>query len=70
MKAIKVYLGEKNASQVSSVVEKLNQFEDTTAIRIAADQLFIAAVGQCAITYAKCLLNTEFKCEMKIKIVK
>ncbi|MFI3322460.1 MAG: hypothetical protein R3Y50_08050 [Rikenellaceae bacterium] len=60
MKAIRVYLDEKDTDLIGSVVEKLNNFEDTAATMVAVGELFVAAVGQCAITYAKCVIETEF----------
>lgn len=70
MKAIRVYVDSTDTDLIGSVVEKLNSFEDTAANMIAANEIFIAAVGRCAIKYAECVVQTAFNGELTIQNVK
>nr|DAD92315.1 MAG TPA: hypothetical protein [Myoviridae sp. ct9MV2] len=70
MKAIRVYVDSTDTDLIGSVIEKLNSFEDTAANMVAANEIFIAAVGTCAIKYAKCVVQTAFNGELTIQNVK
>ncbi len=70
MKAIRVYVDSTDTDLVGSVVEKLNLFEDTVATMVAANEIFIAAVGKCALKYAECVVYTAFDGELTIRNVK
>lgn len=70
MKAIRVYVDSADTDLIGSVVEKLNLFDDTAANMVAANEIFIAAVGRCALKYAECVVKTAFGEELTIKNVK
>lgn len=70
MKAIRVYVDSTDTDLIGSVVEKLNSFEDTVATMVASNEIFIAALGVCALKYAECVVQTEFKGELTIRNVK
>lgn len=67
MKAIRVYVDSTDTDLVGSVVEKLNLFEDTVATMVASNEIFIAALGVCALKYAECVIRTAFDGELTIK---
>ena len=70
MKAMRVYLDETDTDMIGGVVERLNDFDDTVATMVNAQELFIAACGRCALKYAECVVQIEFKGEVSIQHVK
>lgn len=70
MKAIKICVKDENISKIDFVIGKLNSFEDTAALMCDKHELFVAAVGKCAIRYAICVLKAEFGEELSIQYIK
>lgn len=70
MKAIRVYVDSTDTDLIGSVIEKLNLFEDTAATMVTVNEIFIAAVGKCALRYAECVVQTAFNGELTIQNVK
>ncbi|MFR9546662.1 MAG: hypothetical protein SNJ29_13965 [Rikenellaceae bacterium] len=70
MKAMRVYLDETDTDMIGGVVERLNDFDDTVATMVNAQELFIAACGQCTIKYAECVVRTSFNDNLTIQHVK
>lgn len=70
MKAIRVYLDERDTDLVGSVVEMLNEHEEIAATMVGAKELFITAEGECSIKYAECVVQKEFKGEITVQSVK
>ncbi len=70
MRAINVYVDEESTDKVGAVVEKLNGFDEIVATMVGEKELFVAAVGICAIKYAICIMETEFEGELSVKYVK
>lgn len=70
MRAIKVHFDEVGTDRLGGLVEKFNDFPDTTAVMCDANSIFVAAMGQCALQYAKCVIEVEFRGEFSIENVK
>lgn len=70
MRAIKVFFDEVETDRLGGIVEKLNDFPDTSAVLCGANEIFASAMGQCAMQYIKSLLEVNFRGAYTIENVK
>ena len=70
MKAVRIYVDLDNTDLVGSVVEELNMEAELVATMVGAKELFVAAVGECAIKYAIARVGYAFSGELSVQYVK